>query len=88
MTAMIGEITTSIPRRAHAHDLSPISRFRAPCNADAIITPDGEWHEAGRMVSFAIVLDEKPDVIWDDEVASLLTKYQNGYLAVVVDCHT
>ena len=69
-------------------DISPVASLRSDSSPHAIITPDGEWHEAGRMVSFAIVLDEKPDVIWDDEVASLLTKYQNGYLAVVVDCHT
>lgn len=50
----------------------------------AVVTPDGEWHERGKMCWFAIVADE--DDNWDNLCRELVNQYGDNY-AVVVDCH-
>jgi hypothetical protein len=50
----------------------------------AIITPDGQWHEKGRMGWWAIVTDENEN--WPMEVDALLTEYED-HICILVDCH-
>ena len=50
----------------------------------AIVTPDGEWHEQGRMGWFAMMSDEKED--WFVTSTKLLGKYYDHYV-LGVDCH-
>lgn len=50
----------------------------------AIITPDGVWHERGRMGWWAMLLTEAED--WDDRVRSILSQFP-GHQVVIVDAH-
>lgn len=50
----------------------------------AVVTPDGEWHEKGKMGWFAIVTDE--DANWDKQCKELVAQHGDNY-AVLVDCH-
>jgi hypothetical protein len=52
----------------------------------AIVTPDGQWHEKGKMGWWAMVTDEKPDDTWHEEVRELYEKFGDS-VAVLVDCH-
>lgn len=52
----------------------------------AIVTPDGEWHEKGRMGCWAMVSDEKDKKDWHAEVLDLYKKYE-GHVAVLCDLH-
>lgn len=49
-----------------------------------VVTPDGEWHEKGKMGWFAIVTNE--DGEWDNRCMELVAQYGDNY-AVLVDCH-
>lgn len=53
----------------------------------AVVTPDGEWHEAGTMNMWAIVTDAISPDEWHKQVKDVLAQYPNN-LAVAVDCHT
>ena len=55
----------------------------------AFITPDGEWHERGKMGWWAIVTDEKEESAWEEEYRSILKKLmEDGNIYVTaVDCH-
>jgi hypothetical protein len=50
----------------------------------AIITPDGIWHERGRMGWWAILTNENED--WDVEAMQLFTQYPS-HRVVLVDAH-
>ncbi|WP_144628926.1 hypothetical protein [Arthrobacter woluwensis] len=50
----------------------------------AVITPDGEWHESGRMGWFGMVSNENPN--WDAQFDELVAQHPAAY-AVVVDVH-
>ncbi len=52
----------------------------------AILTPESEWIEQGKMGWWAIVSDAMEDVKWHETVKAVLARYQ-GHLAVAVDCH-
>ena len=52
----------------------------------ALLTPDGEWHEMGRLCWFAIVEKPLPEEAWLEHVREVLTKYAD-HLAVAIDCH-
>ena len=54
----------------------------------AVITPDGEWHQRGKMGWFGMSSDEMTKEQWHEEVKKIFRKHAEGdYLAVVVDCH-
>lgn len=53
----------------------------------AIVTPDGQWHEAGSMSWWGIVTDAVSPGEWRNQVKELLAQYQE-HLAAAVDCHT
>lgn len=52
----------------------------------ALVTPDGEWHQKGRMASWAFVLNEKPMAEWHQEVLKLYKQHFDT-IAVMLDCH-
>lgn len=50
------------------------------------VTPDGEWHESGRVGWFATSYDEKIPEVWERIRDQIIAGYPD-HLAVVVDCH-
>ncbi len=52
----------------------------------AIITPDGVWHEQGRMGWWGAVIDGKETADWHTEVETILRSYAVHSL-VLVDAH-
>ncbi len=52
----------------------------------AVVTPDGEWHESGKMGWFGMSSDNKEEDKWRKEVRNIYSKYPN-YIGVLVDCH-
>lgn len=50
----------------------------------AILTPDGHWHERGKMGWWACVSEEKPD--WDKQAKAILAQYPNC-IAILCDLH-
>ncbi len=73
---------------ALADDAAPVAELREniPAYVQAIVTPDGAWHERGRMGWWGIVHDEKPEDAWRREVAALLLEHRRA-LAVGCDLH-
>lgn len=67
----------------------PVSEMATPIDEDkipfAILTPDGEWHERGRMGWFGMVSGDKEDN-WTEEAREILSKHK-ACLAVAVDVH-
>ncbi len=58
-----------------------LERGRIP---HAIITPDGEWHEAGQMGWWGIMLTENDDYL--SEAKLLLSQYP-GHHIIILDAH-
>ena len=58
-----------------------VAREKVP---HAIITPDGIWHERGRMGWWAILATENED--WDHEALRLFARYPDHQI-VLVDAH-
>ena len=52
----------------------------------AIITPDGVWHEQGRMGWWGAVIDGKETADWHTEAEAILRNYADHSL-VLVDAH-
>lgn len=52
----------------------------------AVLTPDGEWHEEGRMGWFGAMSDRKDEAAWYEEVAALLAGHTD-HMIVVCDLH-
>jgi hypothetical protein len=50
----------------------------------ALITPDGNWHERGRMGWWANLLTENDG--WDSDAKAILARYP-GHRVVIVDAH-
>ena len=57
-----------------------------PHRTFAVVTPDGQWHEKGKMRFFAVVEDETPRDAWKAEYDEILAKYAD-YKALIYDCH-
>lgn len=53
----------------------------------AVITPDGEWLEKGKMGWFACVSDEQDPDDWIDCLITTFDQYRDGYVAVGLDLH-
>ncbi len=79
----INDLETSGERAADnmATTEQMIERGKIP---HAIITPDGEWHEHGRMGWWAILLTENEN--WDAEARAILASYPSHQL-VIIDAH-
>jgi hypothetical protein len=52
----------------------------------AIVTKNGEWHEAGKMGWWAMSTDEKGEAEWDAECAEIASGHADC-LAVLIDAH-
>lgn len=52
----------------------------------ALITPDGQWHERGKMGWWAIAANEKEETAWQEEQCQILEGYEDHYL-VLIDAH-
>lgn len=52
----------------------------------AIVTPDGEWHERGKMGWFGLSSNEQPMEQWLEQVRAIFEKYRS-HMVVGVDCH-
>lgn len=52
----------------------------------ALVTPDGEWIEKGKMGWWAMVSNKKKRDTWIEEVRSVFQRYPEAY-AINVDCH-
>ena len=70
----------------YSGDIMPIENIPPNVTPFALLTPDGEWHEHGRMGWWGMVSEEKEDFLWADEVRGLLKRWP-GTIVVVVDCH-
>lgn len=56
----------------------------------AYVTPDGVWHERGKMGWWAIVTDEKDKDEWEYEYKEMIRGYlspEKEIEVTVVDCH-
>ncbi len=62
---------------------NPLPDDRVPY---ALVTPDGTWHERGRMGWWGMSSDNKPLEEWTNEVGTLLAQ-NSTCVAVGVDCH-
>jgi hypothetical protein len=71
-----------------ADNAAPVSDLKEniPEYIHAIVTPDGAWHEQGRMGWWGMVRDEKPEDAWRSEAAALLLDHRQA-LAVGCDLH-
>lgn len=65
-------------------DLKPNPEREGPNYFFAVLTPNGEWVEKGRMGWWASVTNEKED--WPEVEKTVLDKYQDKFVTVV-DCH-
>lgn len=68
------------------NDACPVAEIPPDYVTLAILTPDGAWHERGRLGWFGMVHDEKEASRWEAERAELYSGY-NRCIAVVVDYH-
>lgn len=51
----------------------------------AILDPDGEWHQRGKVGWWGLSSDESDT--WDTDAHEILKKYRDGYVFVGLDCH-
>lgn len=73
----------------HSSDVQPVAKLLDIKDNQmpfAMVTPDGKWHERGKMGWFASVRDEMPREEWNKRVRELLAKHAEA-IVVVVDCH-
>lgn len=52
----------------------------------AILTPESDWIEHGKMGWWAIVSDKTSDEEWNEITKAVFNRYKNEY-AVLLDCH-
>lgn len=69
-------------------DAEAYARCRAGLWTHAVVTPDGEWHEVGRMGWFGIS-DETGEGLrdWVDRFRERYLDPYGGHTIVIVDCH-
>lgn len=54
----------------------------------ALVTPDGEWHEQGKMGWFGFSSDSPDEArAWDEQYMSFIENADPEYYFVMVDCH-
>lgn len=82
-----GKGAVSGPRPiADVGNISPVRELPDDFACFAIVTPEGEWIERGRMGWWACVSNEKDEDAWKHEIRAVLDKYSDC-IAVGVDCH-
>lgn len=57
-------------------------------NCYAVLTPDGKWHESGRMWwwGFSMASKEEQDA-WPENYWKIINSFPKDYYITVVDCH-
>jgi hypothetical protein len=76
-----------LDRTGHlAHNMVQVMDLDPGTDFFAILTPDGEWYERGRMGWFGFVQDEKPQRDWEAIRSEILSAYPRCYI-VGIDCH-
>lgn len=84
-----GEGTRFDPPHEFGHykgDILPTKSVPKDYAPFAIVTPDGEWHEHGKMGWFAIVSDE--DDGWKEKATAIINDFRKDTISVLLDCHT
>lgn len=71
---------------AYEGDMQPMNLIKE-FRPFALLTPDGEWHEKGKMRMFGMISDEKADENWEQEIVSIYAKYSEGYTGILYDLH-
>lgn len=61
-----------------------VAKFPVP---HAILTPDGEWIECGRVGWFATVADKKPPEEWAGQVKQYIDSLDDDTTISLYDCH-
>jgi hypothetical protein len=56
------------------------------CKPFAIVTPDGQWHERGKMGWFGQVSQKRSQEAWEAEITEIFQRYPD-HLAVGCDLH-
>ena len=72
------------PTPDYHRNVLPMTELRPGWSAWAIVTPDGEWHEKGKMGWFGASHGDDPN--WDAMKYEIASAYPEHY-AVCVDCH-
>ena len=67
-------------------DVRPVSGLADNLVPFAIVTPDGEWHEKGKMGWWGMVANRKAEEDWAKETRSVLAANQDA-IAVACDLH-
>jgi hypothetical protein len=71
----------------HGGDIRAVEAITTGFVPHAVVTPDGEWHEAVRVGMFCAESERgMSDEVWGAEVLRLLGEHA-GHVAVLVDCH-
>lgn len=71
-------------------DVETYERIETTFWTRAVVTPDGEWHEVGRMGWFACSSEEPEEIIkWVNAYYSsfIAPAIQNNWVIHIVDCH-
>lgn len=66
-------------------DIQPVQQING-FTPFAIVTPEGEWIQSGKMGWWGVASDEKDADAWEKEAAAIFKKYKES-TAVLVDCH-
>lgn len=66
-------------------DVMPTKLVPKDFSPFAIVTPDGEWHEHGKMHYWAVVSDE--DEGWPEKAKAIINDFRKTTIAVICDCH-
>jgi hypothetical protein len=67
-------------------DVKPVAQLPESLPFYALVTPDGQWHQRGRMGWFGMSADDMDDATWDAYLRTEIAKHADAW-AVVVDCH-
>lgn len=67
-------------------NMLPTKKLDHKLTCFAMVTPDGVWHQRGKMGWWASVSDEKDQAEWEEELIKLIQANQDTIL-VGVDCH-
>jgi len=68
-------------------NIEPASAVPESFTPYALVTPDGEWHEMGKMGWFGLSTDEEDPEVWAKFCKEEIGKLADTHLAVIVDCH-
>lgn len=71
----------------YAGDIQPMENIKLDFSSFAFLTPGGEWIQRGKMGWWGMVSDETDEKAWKKTCATIMAKFTNGHVGVIVDCH-